>query len=107
MIIPHPHPIRRRSGVAFWWTMFVGALLTILGLLIGGGGARLIALGGSWYYLPAGIALLAAGSLLLAGNAAGVWLYVLTWLATLAPGGHHFMETRIGDDIIAYALPKS
>ncbi|MER8960578.1 MULTISPECIES: hypothetical protein [unclassified Mesorhizobium] len=55
----------------------------------------------------AGIALLAAGSLLLAGNAAGVWLYVLIWLATLAPGGHHFMETRIGDDIIAYALPKS
>ncbi|MER8528918.1 MULTISPECIES: hypothetical protein [unclassified Mesorhizobium] len=91
--------------------MFVGALLTILGLPIGGGGAWLIALGGSWYYLPAGIALLAAGSLLLAGNAAGVWLYVLTWLATLAPGGHHFMETRIGDDVIAdviaYALPKS
>ncbi|ESW85180.1 glucose dehydrogenase [Mesorhizobium sp. LSJC280B00] len=86
-------------------------MLTILGLPIGGGGAWLIALGGSWYYLPAGIALLAAGSLLLAGNAAGVWLYVLTWLATLAPGGHHFMETRIGDDVIAdviaYALPKS
>ncbi|MER8636573.1 hypothetical protein [Mesorhizobium sp. M1365] len=66
--------------------MFVGALLTILGLLIGGGGAWLIALCGSWHYLPAGIALLAAGSLLLAGNAAGVWLYILTWLATLAPG---------------------
>ena len=24
----------------------------------------------------------------------------------LAPGGHHFMETKVGDQIIAYALPK-
>ena len=23
----------------------------------------------------------------------------------IAPGGHHFMETPIGDAIIAYALP--
>ncbi|TPL60019.1 membrane-bound PQQ-dependent dehydrogenase, glucose/quinate/shikimate family [Mesorhizobium sp. B2-4-2] len=75
---------RRRSGVAFWWTMFVGVLLAILGLLIGAGGAWLVALGGSWYYLPTGVALLASGVLLLSGNAAGVWLYVLTWIATLA-----------------------
>ncbi|BCG88331.1 hypothetical protein MesoLj113c_44410 [Mesorhizobium sp. 113-3-9] len=74
----------RRSGLAFWWTMFVGGLLVILGLLIGAGGAWLIALGGSWYYLPTGIALLVAGGLLLSGNVAGIWLYVLTWIATLA-----------------------
>lgn len=24
----------------------------------------------------------------------------------IAPGGHHFMETKVGDDVIAYALPK-
>lgn len=24
----------------------------------------------------------------------------------IAPGGHHFMETKIGDEVIAYALPK-
>ena len=23
----------------------------------------------------------------------------------IAPGGHHFMETKVGDEIIAYALP--
>ncbi|WP_404925282.1 PQQ-binding-like beta-propeller repeat protein [Mesorhizobium sp. ORM16] len=23
----------------------------------------------------------------------------------IAPGGHHFMETKVGDDVIAYALP--
>ncbi|MGO4637116.1 membrane-bound PQQ-dependent dehydrogenase, glucose/quinate/shikimate family [Mesorhizobium sp. 2RAF45] len=74
----------RRSGLAFWWTMFVGMLLVILGLLIGAGGAWLIALGGSWYYLPTGIALLVAGALLMSGNVAGIWLYVLTWIATLA-----------------------
>ncbi|TPM34645.1 membrane-bound PQQ-dependent dehydrogenase, glucose/quinate/shikimate family [Mesorhizobium sp. B2-3-4] len=73
-----------RSGLAFWWTMFVGLLLTILGLMIGGGGAWLMALGGSWYYLPTGVALLVAGGLLLSRNVAGVWLYVLTWIVTLA-----------------------
>jgi quinoprotein glucose dehydrogenase len=25
----------------------------------------------------------------------------------IAPGGHHFMHTKIGDEVIAYALPKS
>lgn len=80
----NPHRPLRRRGVAYWWSALVGILLVILGLLIGGGGAWLIALGGSWYYLPAGAALLLAGILLLAGNMAGVWLYVLTWLATLA-----------------------
>jgi quinoprotein glucose dehydrogenase len=79
----NPHRPVRRRGIAFWWRMLVGILLVILGLLIGGGGAWLATLGGSWYYLPAGIALLLAGILLLAGNTAGVWLYVLTWLATL------------------------
>ena len=24
----------------------------------------------------------------------------------IAPGGHHFMETKIGDHVIAYALPE-
>jgi quinoprotein glucose dehydrogenase len=24
----------------------------------------------------------------------------------IAPGGHHFMQTRIGDEVIAYALPQ-
>jgi quinoprotein glucose dehydrogenase len=23
----------------------------------------------------------------------------------IAPGGHHFMETKVGDEVIAYALP--
>jgi quinoprotein glucose dehydrogenase len=71
------------GGVAYWWTMFVGALLVLLGVLIGAGGAWLIALGGSWYYLPAGVALLVCGIFLLRRNIAGVWLYVLTWVATL------------------------
>lgn len=74
----------RRSGLAFWWCMFVGLLLVVLGLLLGAGGAWLIWLGGSWYYLPTGIALVVAGGLLLSGNPAGIWLYGLTWLATLA-----------------------
>lgn len=80
----NPHRPERHHGLAYWWRALVGTLLVVLGLLIGGGGAWLIALGGSWYYLPAGTALLLAGALLLGGKIAGVWLYALTWLATLA-----------------------
>ena len=79
-----PYRPDRHHGLAFWWRVLVGILLVILGLLIGAGGAWLVALGGSWYYLLAGIALLLAGVLLLRGNIVGVWLYALTWLATLA-----------------------
>lgn len=72
-----------RRGIAFWWTLFVGALLVVLGVLIAAGGGWLMALGGSWYYLPAGIALLVSGVLLFRRNIAGVWLYGLTWVVTL------------------------
>jgi quinoprotein glucose dehydrogenase len=46
-----------------------------------------VGLGGSWYYLLAGIGLLLAGILMLAGRTSGVWLYLavyaLTWIWAL------------------------
>ena len=74
-------PARRRF--ASWWAVAVGCLLVLLGALIGAGGTWLIAVGGSWYYLPAGIALLLSGALMIRRDMAGVWLYLATWIVTL------------------------
>ena len=43
------------------FTKIVGIFLLILGLALAGGGAYLISLGGSWFYLPAGLAMAVCG----------------------------------------------
>ncbi|WP_456639671.1 membrane-bound PQQ-dependent dehydrogenase, glucose/quinate/shikimate family [Bradyrhizobium sp. USDA 10063] len=43
----------------------------------------MVALGGSFYYLPAGVALIASGYLLLRRRAEGAWLYLLLFLLTV------------------------
>ena len=61
-------------------TSFVFALI---GLFLGGGGVWLITLGGSWYYLLAGIAFLATAILIFLRNPLAFWVYGLTILASL------------------------
>jgi len=56
--------------------LVLGALMTI-------GGGYLAVLGGSWYYLSAGVGLLVVAALLLARQRAAIWLYALLLLATL------------------------
>jgi len=58
-------------------------ILVLLGLVLGAGGGQLVSLGGSWYYLLAGIALVAAGVLLWKGLKSGLWLYGGLIAATL------------------------
>src|SRR4051812_6542818 len=60
----------------------LGAFLVLLGLPQVIGGAWLLALGGSWYYLPAGIALIVAGLALMRGRAIGAWIYLAFFAAT-------------------------
>lgn len=61
-------------------------VLFILGLALIAGGGWLIALGGSWYYLCAGVILLASGVLLAKRNPMGLYLYALLIVATLGWG---------------------
>ncbi|WP_247658064.1 membrane-bound PQQ-dependent dehydrogenase, glucose/quinate/shikimate family [Aquabacter sp. L1I39] len=56
----------------------------MIGIVLLGGGAWLIALGGSPYYAAAGLGLVICGVLLFMGRAAGVWLYCAIVLATIA-----------------------
>lgn len=67
-----------------WPAIVLGILLALVGLALFAGGAWLAALGGSIYYLLAGLAVAASGILIARGRIAGVALYVLVFLATVA-----------------------
>lgn len=62
----------------------LGAVLILCGLAAAGGGTWLAALGGSWYYLVAGAAMVATGVLLAIRRREALWLYALLVLGTLA-----------------------
>lgn len=64
------------------WIIGVIIMLAGVGFLVGG--IWLAWLGGSWYYLIAGIGLLLSGGFLIAGRWPGLWLYALVLLGTLA-----------------------
>lgn len=63
-----PHPILPR---------IIGVILLLGGLALIYGGIKLLLLGGSWYYLPAGIAVAVAGLLLLWRKATALSIYGL------------------------------
>lgn len=60
-----------------------GLVLVVLGFALWGGGARLMLLGGSWYYAVAGTCMLVAGVLLIRGHIVGAWLYAAVFVGTL------------------------
>jgi len=72
-----------KQSVGYWWAIFVGLVMIILGLPVLGGGVWLLTLGGTWYYSVAGVGLIASGILIARRQMAGVWLYLATWLVTI------------------------
>ncbi|SFV28222.1 quinoprotein glucose dehydrogenase [Devosia crocina] len=79
----HTTSATRHRGLGFWWAMFVGVVLLVFGLPIAAGGAWLIALGGSWYYLFAGIGLLVTAWYLFRREILAFWAYLLTYVGTV------------------------
>lgn len=72
-------PVHRRSRL-----LSIGAVIVaLMGLGFLGGGALLVALSGSYYYVLAGLALLGVAVLMWSAHAAALWLYALFFLATL------------------------
>lgn len=63
------------------WT---AALLGLMGLALAGGGAWLASLGGSWFYLGAGIGLLVCALLLKRKSGLVWWVFALLFLTTMA-----------------------
>ncbi|OHV08838.1 membrane-bound PQQ-dependent dehydrogenase, glucose/quinate/shikimate family [Kushneria phosphatilytica] len=72
--------VKRRRDIAL---TLVGALVALVGLVLTGGGAWLAIVGGSWYYLLAGIGMLLAGGLLIMQRRAGVLLYAVVFIGSL------------------------
>jgi quinoprotein glucose dehydrogenase len=64
-------------------TRITAIILVLLGLCLAGGGAWLLILGGSPYYLCTGVALIVTGVLLFRVNPAALWLYAVILLGTL------------------------
>ncbi|WP_249675525.1 membrane-bound PQQ-dependent dehydrogenase, glucose/quinate/shikimate family [Pseudomonas abieticivorans] len=62
----------------------LGLVVTLVGVFMLVGGSYLISLGGSWYFAVAGLALTAAGALIARRRPAGVALYLLAFVATIA-----------------------
>lgn len=62
--------------------LLLALLIAVFGLALTAGGAWLIALGGSWYYLSAGVALLVTAVLLFLRNPAALWVYAALFIAT-------------------------
>ncbi|XAH25005.1 membrane-bound PQQ-dependent dehydrogenase, glucose/quinate/shikimate family [Xylophilus sp. GW821-FHT01B05] len=70
------------SSTRWPWPRLGGIVFVLLGLALAAGGAWLAALGGSWYYLLAGLGALASGVLLLKERARALGSYALVLAAT-------------------------
>lgn len=69
------------SSAARPW--ITGVLFVLIGLALTIGGVELLAVGGTLYYLAAGIGLLLTGGLALARKRAALWLFALVLLGTI------------------------
>jgi len=74
----------RTRTAADWAALVLGIVILLIGVVLAIGGAWLVSLGGSLYYLAAGIGLAVSGLLLANRRAEGAWLYIGIFVATLA-----------------------
>ncbi|CAG2088375.1 membrane-bound PQQ-dependent dehydrogenase, glucose/quinate/shikimate family [Xanthomonas euroxanthea] len=75
--------LHRPSRRGHWALATLGGVIGVLGTVLLTGGVWLAALGGSWYYAPAGAALLIASVLLFRGRNAGAWWFAAVVAASL------------------------
>jgi quinoprotein glucose dehydrogenase len=72
-----------RRGIGFWLTMVLAVCIVLFGIPIFAGGIWLITLGGSWYYVFAGLGLLLTAFFLFQRSMLAIWVYLLTFAGTL------------------------
>lgn len=72
-----------RPRQASIWVKGLAIVLLLFGLLLGSGGAYLISLGGSCYYLIAGLALIISGIQLFRNKMSGAWVFGIFFVCTL------------------------
>jgi quinoprotein glucose dehydrogenase len=74
---PSPASAQRKPRIT-------GGLFVLAGLFLSGGGIYLAILGGSWYYLLAGLGVIVTGAGLFASRRWALHLYALVLAATVA-----------------------
>ncbi|MFL6737423.1 MAG: membrane-bound PQQ-dependent dehydrogenase, glucose/quinate/shikimate family [Sphingomonas sp.] len=74
-----------------WAATILAIVMAVIGIILAVGGAWLVALGGSLYYLVAGLALLASAWFLLRGRILGGWIYIALFILSAIWG---FAESR-------------
>ncbi|OAT19908.1 quinate/shikimate dehydrogenase [Buttiauxella noackiae ATCC 51607] len=70
-------------GLALGLLWVLGALMALIGLAIGIGGAYLVALGGSWYFLLMGIVMFISAILIMKKKTAGLVLYGQAFICSI------------------------
>ena len=72
----------RATGVSRFLLLGLGVIIALLGIALAVGGAKLVSLGGSWYFLIGGVAMAIAGLLIARRNPAGAWLFAAFLVGT-------------------------
>lgn len=62
---------------------FTGFIFSLIGLVLLGGGLYLASLGGSWYYIVAGLALLGTAYFLYRCSVLALWVFTALFIGTL------------------------
>ena len=76
------HDWRQPTGRTGWSVGILGAVIALIGIILALGGAKLIGVGGSWYYLFAGLALIVAGLAIAQRKLLGAWIYAGAFVVT-------------------------
>src|SRR5437763_6807078 len=84
-------PARESAMKRSWAATILAFVMALIGIILTLGGAWLLLLGGSPYYLIAGILMLASGWFLLNGRMLGGWIYIALFLLSAVWG---FDESR-------------
>src|SRR5262245_41629621 len=74
---------RKPTGRADRFVLILGGVIALIGIMLALGGAKLIAVGGSWYYLFAGLAVIVAGLAVAQRKPLGGWIYAGVFVATM------------------------
>jgi quinate dehydrogenase (quinone) len=104
------------SAIARIWLFVLGAVLVLAGLFFAIGGAKLVMLGGSWYFVLAGIAIIVAGLLTILRKPSGALLFgfvtILTAIWAVWDAGLDFwplisrlLAFGVGATVVALSFP--
>ena len=74
-----------------WAAILLSIVMALIGIVLTGGGVWLVGLGGSPYYLIAGLLLLASAWFLFRGRILGAWIYIGSFILSAVWG---FAESR-------------